>query len=55
MRLSEHIYRTVSSLAGHLLFVRKVFSSRIGEVAKIIAPDGRVMEGEVLKIEGEVC
>lgn len=53
MRLSEHIYRTVSSLAGHLLFVRKVFSSRIGEVAKIIAPDGRVMEGEVLKIEGE--
>ncbi|HXX56708.1 MAG TPA: V-type ATP synthase subunit B [Thermodesulfovibrionales bacterium] len=50
MRLSEHRYRTISSLAGPLLFVEKVFTARIGEVTRVIAPDGREMVGEVLEI-----
>lgn len=54
MRLSEHIYRTISSIRGPLLFVEKVFSARIGEVVRIIYPDGRSMDGEVLKIDGDV-
>jgi V/A-type H+-transporting ATPase subunit B len=53
MRLSEYRYRTISSLAGSLLFVRRVFSARIGEVIRVLSPDGRVMVGEVLRIEGE--
>ncbi|MGD0280977.1 MAG: V-type ATP synthase subunit B [Dissulfurispiraceae bacterium] len=53
MRLSEHRYRTISSLAGSLLFVQRVFSARIGEVVRVVSPDGRIMVGEVLRIEGE--
>ncbi len=53
MRLSEHRYRTISSLEGPLLFVREVFAARIGEVIKIVAPDGRELAGEVLRIEGD--
>ncbi len=53
MRLSEHRYRTLSSLAGSLLFVQRVFSARIGEVIRVLSPDGRTMVGEVLRIEGE--
>ena len=53
MRLSEHRYRTISSLAGSLLFVKRVFSARIGELIRILPPDGRIMVGEVLRIEGE--
>ena len=41
MRLSEHIYKTISSVRGPLLFVQRVFNSRIGEVVNVIAPDGR--------------
>jgi len=53
MRLSEHIYTTISSIRGPLLFVEKVFSARVGEVVKIVFPDGKEMEGEVLKIDRE--
>jgi V/A-type H+-transporting ATPase subunit B len=53
MRLSEHIYRTISTVAGPLLFVQNVFSARIGEVVTIHTPDGRNMEAEVLEIEGD--
>ena len=53
MRLSEHVYRTISTIAGPLLFVRKVFNARIGEVVKVTSPDGRVMDAEVLEIEGD--
>ena len=53
MRLSEHIYRTVSSLAGPLLFVRDVFAARIGEMVRIISDDGGNTAGEVLGIEGD--
>jgi V/A-type H+-transporting ATPase subunit B len=53
MRLSEHIYRTISSIRGPLLLVENVFSARMGEAVKILSPDGGEMDGEVLKIEGD--
>ncbi len=53
MRLSEHIYRTISSIGGPLVFVDKVFSARIGEMVRIVYPDNRRMDGEILKIDGE--
>jgi V/A-type H+-transporting ATPase subunit B len=52
LRLAEHIYRSISAIGGPLLFVQKVFSARIGEVVKVISPDGLFMDGEVLEIEG---
>lgn len=52
MRLSEHKYKTISSIAGPLIFVEEVFDSRIGEIVKISAPDGSAMDGEVLEIQG---
>src|SRR5512142_1174101 len=53
MRLSEHIYRTISTVAGPLLFVQNVQSARIGEVVTVHAPDGKSMDAEVLEIEGD--
>jgi V/A-type H+-transporting ATPase subunit B len=53
MRLSEHIYRTISSLAGPLLFVRNVSAARIGEMVKIQTDEGRQLAGEVLGIDGD--
>jgi V/A-type H+/Na+-transporting ATPase subunit B len=53
MRLSEHIYRTVSSIRGPLLFAQRVFAARIGEVVLISYPGGETAEGEILKIDGE--
>ncbi len=53
MRLSEHTYRTISAIAGPLIFVKKVFSARIGEVVRVISPDGGKMDAEVLEIDGD--
>lgn len=50
MRLSEHRYKTITSIAGPLLFVQGVFSARIGEVVKILTHDERQLEGEILEI-----
>ncbi len=55
MRLSEHRYRTISSIAGPLLFVQGVFSARIGEVVKVLTPDKRQIDGEVLQITGDTA
>lgn len=55
MRLSEHRYKTISSIAGPLLFVQGVFSARIGEVVKVITPDKRQLDGEVLQITGDTA
>ncbi|MCM2358102.1 MAG: V-type ATP synthase subunit B [Geobacteraceae bacterium] len=52
MRLSEHIYRTISSIRGPLLFADGILAVRIGEVVRIAYPDGTVSDGEVLKIDG---
>jgi len=53
MRLSEHTYRTITTIAGPLLFVEKVQAARIGEVVRVIMPDGKMAEAEVLEIDGE--
>jgi V/A-type H+-transporting ATPase subunit B len=50
MRLSEHKYGTITSIAGPLLFVHGVMSARIGEVVKVQTPDNRQLDGEVLEI-----
>jgi V/A-type H+-transporting ATPase subunit B len=53
MRLSEYRYKTVSSLAGPLMFVQKVLNARIGEVVHVYSPDGRKLDAEVLEISGD--
>jgi V/A-type H+-transporting ATPase subunit B len=53
MRLSEQSYQTISSMAGPLLFVEKVFNAQIGEMVRILTPEGGDMEGEVLEIAGD--
>lgn len=50
MRLSEHVYNTITFLSGPLLFVERVFSARIGEVVKVQTSDGRQIDAEVLEI-----
>jgi V/A-type H+-transporting ATPase subunit B len=55
MRLSEHRYKTISSIAGPLLFVQGIFSARIGEVVKVLTPDKRQLDGEVLQITGDTA
>lgn len=55
MRLSEHIYRTISTLVGPLLFVDMVQQARVGEVVRVLAPDGRKMDAEVLEIDGRTA
>jgi V/A-type H+-transporting ATPase subunit B len=52
MRLSEHTYRTITTIAGPLLFVERVQAARIGEVVRVTMPDGRTMDAEVLEIDG---
>jgi len=53
MRLSEHTYRTISTIAGPLLFVENVQAARIGEVVRVVMPDGRTTDAEVLEIDGK--
>jgi len=53
MRLSDHVYRTVSSIRGPLLFLDRVRQVRFGEIVRITGPDGETLEGEVIKIEGD--
>jgi V/A-type H+-transporting ATPase subunit B len=53
MRLSDHIYRTISSIRGPLLFLDNVRQVRFGEIVRITGPEGETLEGEVIKIEGE--
>ncbi len=50
MRLSEHRYKTISSIAGPLLRVRDIFNARTGEVVTIVTPDEKKLDGEVLEI-----
>ncbi len=50
MRLSTHIYRSIGSISGQLLFVRNVRQARIGEIVTVVAPDGGRLAGEVLQI-----
>ena len=51
MRLAEQTYRTIISIRGPLLILDRVCSARLGEMVRIKAPDGRLLEGEVLRID----
>jgi len=53
MRLSEHSYSTLVSVKGPLVFLDRVIEARMSEVVSIVFPDGREIEGEVLKIEDD--
>jgi V/A-type H+-transporting ATPase subunit B len=53
MRLSEHRYRTISSIRSQLLLLERVQAVRLGEVVRVVGPDGSAQEGEVLLIEGD--
>ncbi len=52
MRLAEHQYKTISSIRSQLLMVEQVTAVRLGEVVRVIGPDGQSQEGEVLLIDG---
>lgn len=52
MRLSEHRYRTISSIRSQLLLLERVQAVRLGEVVRVVGPDGTTQEGEVLLVEG---
>jgi V/A-type H+-transporting ATPase subunit B len=52
MRLAEHQYKTISSIRSQLLMVEQVAAVRLGEVVRVVGPDGRSQEGEVLLIDG---
>ncbi|MDA8413623.1 MAG: V-type ATP synthase subunit B [Desulfobacteraceae bacterium] len=51
MRLSEHTYRTISSIRGPLLFLDRVLQVSFGEVVRVVGPAGEELEGEVIKID----
>jgi len=53
MRLSEHSYRTITSIRGPLIFLDKIHEVRFGEVVRIIPPEGEAVAGEVIKIDGD--
>ena len=53
MRLAAHSYRTIAKISGQLLFINKVHAARVGEMVNILAPDGSILEGEVLEISQE--
>jgi len=53
MRLSEHSYRTITSIRGPLIFLNRVREVRFGEVVRIVHPEGEPLEGEVIKIDGD--
>jgi V/A-type H+-transporting ATPase subunit B len=50
MRLSEYRFKTISSIKGPLIIVENIFSAKMSEEVKVISPDGRLLEGEVLMI-----
>ena len=52
MRLAELRYRTISKIAGPLLFVEDVATARIGEIVTVVSPDRKTFEGEVLEVKG---
>ncbi len=48
-------YRTVSSVAGPLIFVQNVKGASYGEIARIIIPGGEERTGQVLDISRIDC
>jgi V/A-type H+-transporting ATPase subunit B len=54
MRLAEHLYSTITDVRSQLFFLEKVHQARMGEIVRIVFPDGRQLEGEVLKIDRDM-
>ncbi|NIQ94175.1 MAG: V-type ATP synthase subunit B [Desulfuromonadales bacterium] len=53
MRLSEHSYNTISTVKGPLLYLDNILDARMGEIVTIHFHSSQLLEGEVLKIEGD--
>lgn len=51
MKMTEHLYSTVTNVRSQLFFLEKVQQARMGEIVRVVFPDGRELEGEVLKID----
>jgi len=51
VKLTEHLYSTVTNIRSQLFFLEIVHPARIGEIVEVVFPDGRKLEGEVLKID----
>ncbi|GAB4333504.1 MAG: ATP synthase subunit B [Desulfobulbaceae bacterium] len=51
MNLAEYRYRTITGVRSQLFFLEKVHRARMGEIVQVVFPDGRRLDGEVLKIE----
>jgi len=51
MSLAEHRYTTVSNVRSQLFFLEQVHQARMGEIVRVVFPDDRQLEGEVLKID----
>ena len=54
MRFAEHSYRTITSVRGPLLFLEGIREARLAEVVRVRFPDNSEVEGEILKIDGEM-
>ncbi len=50
MDLSTREYKTITQITGPLLFLEHVGQSSIGEMVRIMAPDGRARRGQVLEV-----
>ena len=55
MNLLTREYRTVSTVAGPLIFVQNVKGASFGEIARIIIPGGEERTGQVLDISRELA
>ena len=51
MRLDEHIYSTIGAVRSQLFVVEHVQQVRMGEIVTVVFPEGRTLEGEVLKVD----
>lgn len=51
MRLAEHIYSTIGTIKSQLFLVEDVCQVRMGEIVRVVFPEGKELEGEVLKID----
>ena len=54
-RLVQAEYRTISDIAGPLVFVRKVSGVSFGEMVEIETADGLVRKGQVIELNGDLA
>ena len=46
-------HRTLSGVAGPLIFVEQVSGVGAGELVRVVAPDGTTRDGQVLELSGD--